>query len=60
MMMTSGAPLPASFYVYPARVWHGTLSLILALLIVQHILVAVYHQFIKGENYLGRMWFNKS
>lgn len=55
----SGAALPVSFYVYPARTLHGTLSLLLMLLIMQHILVAVFHQFIKGENYLGRMWFNK-
>jgi cytochrome b561 len=56
----SGEPLPTDFYVYPARAWHGTLSLILMLLIAQHVLVAIYHQFIKGENYLGRMWFNKN
>jgi cytochrome b561 len=56
----SGAPLPVSFYIYPARAWHGTLSLFLALLIAQHVLVTVYHQFIKGENHLGRMWFNKN
>jgi cytochrome b561 len=53
----SGAPLPADFYVYPARAWHGTFSLILILLIAQHVLVAIYHQFLRGENYLGRMWF---
>ena len=56
----SGAALPASFYVYPARTLHGFLSLVLLLLIGQHVLAAVYHQFIKGENYLGRMWFTKS
>jgi len=55
----SGAPLPANFYIYPARTWHGTLSLVLMLLILQHVLVAIFHQFIKGENYLGRMWFTK-
>jgi len=55
----SGAPLPADFYIYPARTWHGTLSLVLMLLIAQHVLVAIFHQFIKGENYLGRMWFTK-
>lgn len=53
----SGAPLPADFYVYPARLWHGVLSLVLMLLIAQHVLVAIYHQFLRGENYLGRMWF---
>ena len=56
----SGVPLPADFYIYPARALHGTLSLLLMLLIAQHVLVAVFHQFIKGENYLGRMWFNKT
>jgi len=54
----SGAALPASFYIYPARIWHGTFSLILMLLIAQHVLVAIFHQFLKGENFLGRMWFN--
>ena len=55
----AGAALPADFYIYPARTWHGTLSLILMLLIAQHVLVAIFHQFIKGENFLGRMWFNR-
>ena len=56
----SGAALPVSFYLYPARSLHGFLSLVLLLLIGQHVLAAVYHQFIKGENYLRRMWFTKS
>ena len=55
----SGGPLPVDFYIYPARSWHGTLSLILMLLVAQHVLVAVFHQFLKGENFLGRMWFTK-
>lgn len=50
-------PLPPDFYVFPARIWHGTISLVLMLLIVQHILVFVYHQFLRGENFIGRMWF---
>jgi cytochrome b561 len=53
----SGAALPGNFYVYPARAWHGALSLLLMVLIGQHVLAAVYHQFLRGENYLGRMWF---
>ncbi len=55
----SGTALPENFYLYPARAWHGTLSLLLMLLIIQHVLVAVFHQFLKGENFLGRMWFTK-
>ena len=57
--IVSGSPLPVSFDIYPARAWHGSLSLILLLLVAQHVLVAVFHQFIKGENFLGRMWFTK-
>ncbi len=56
----SGMPLPADFYIYPARAWHGTLSLVLMVLIGQHLLAAVFHQFIRGENFLGRMWFTRS
>ncbi len=56
----SGAALPADFYINPARAWHGALSLLLMVLIAQHVLAAVYHQFLRGENYLGRMWFGTS
>ncbi len=55
----SEKPLPVDFYVYPARVWHGTLSLVLMLLIGQHLLAFVYHQFLRGENFIARMWFQR-
>ncbi len=58
-IIISGSALPSSLDMYPARAWHGTLSLVLLLLITQHVLVAIFHQFIKGENFLGRMWFTK-
>jgi cytochrome b561 len=51
--------IPVDFFIYPARAWHGTLSLVLMLLITQHVLVAIFHQFLKGENFMGRMWFTK-
>lgn len=51
--------LPVNFYIYPARAWHGTLSLLLMLLIGQHILAFVYHQFLRGENFIARMWFQR-
>jgi cytochrome b561 len=57
VFLGSKEPLPPDFYAYPARVWHGTLSLVLMLLISQHILAFVYHQFLRGENFIGRMWF---
>lgn len=60
LFLGSEKSLPPDFYAYPARVWHGTLSLVLMLLIGQHILAFVYHQFLRGENYIGRMWFSKN
>lgn len=59
LFLGSEKSLPPDFYAYPARVWHGTLSLVLMLLIGQHILAFVYHQFLRGENFIGRMWFAK-
>lgn len=49
--------IPADFNLYPARAWHGAFSTVLMLLIFQHILVAIFHQFIKKENFIKRMWF---
>jgi len=59
LFLGNDKPLPADFYAYPARIWHGTLSLVLMLLIGQHLLAFVYHQFLRGENFIGRMWFHK-
>jgi len=53
----SGGQLPQDFYIFPTRTWHGTFSLVLMMLIAQHVLVAIFHQFLKGENFIGRMWF---
>lgn len=55
----SGTSLPEDFYAFEARDWHGILSLGLMVLIGQHVVAALFHQFIKGENFLGRMWFVK-
>jgi cytochrome b561 len=55
----SGIRLPADFYAFPLRTVHGTLSTGLFVLIVLHLLTWIYFQFIKGENALAWMWFNK-
>jgi cytochrome b561 len=36
---------------------HGSFGYLLALLVVIHILAALYHQFIRGDNLLARMWY---
>ena len=38
---------------------HGLIDPILALLVLLHILAALYHQFIRKDNLLARMWYGK-
>ncbi|MFP3568456.1 cytochrome b [Paraburkholderia sp. SIMBA_030] len=53
----SGAPLPPSFAIYPTRVAHGYLAVVLVGFIALHVVAALYHQFSKKDRLLGRMWF---
>ena len=55
----SGAPLPASFAVFPTRVMHGVLAKLLAALIFVHAWAAMYHHFIRRDRLLARMWFGR-
>lgn len=41
----------------PARMFHGSFGYLLTLLVVIHILAALYHQFIRGDNLFARMWY---
>jgi cytochrome b561 len=38
---------------------HGLIDPLFALLILLHILAALYHQFIRKDNLLARMWYGK-
>lgn len=51
--------LPADFRIFPPRGIHGMTFSILFLLILLHAGAALYHQFIRKDNLLGRMWFGK-
>jgi cytochrome b561 len=51
--------LPADFHIFPPRGIHGMTFSILFLLILLHVGAALYHQFIRRDNLLGRMWFGK-
>ncbi len=51
--------IPADFYAFPLRTVHGTISTILFVLIVLHLLTWVYYQFLRGENALAWMWFRR-
>ena len=55
----SGAPLPASFAVFPTRVVHGLIAKVLVALIAVHATAALYHHFVLGDGLLKRMWFGR-
>ena len=56
----SGAqPYPQNFFDYLPRAGHGLTSWLLLALVLLHFGAALYHQFIRKDYLLGRMWFGK-
>lgn len=55
----SGAPLPESFEIYPPRIGHGILAKVLMALIALHVSAALFHQFVRRDGLIKRMWFGK-
>lgn len=53
----SGAALPHSLTIYPARVVHEIFAKVLLLIIVLHIAAALYHQFVRKDGLMSRMRF---
>ncbi|MCP3367917.1 cytochrome b [Bradyrhizobium cajani] len=52
----TGAALP-NFTDYPPRAPHGLGAFILVALLVLHAGAALYHQFVRGDGLLRRMWY---
>lgn len=59
VVFSGAAPYPSNFFDYPMRMGHGLTSWLLLALVVLHFGAAMYHQFIKKDNLLARMWFGK-
>jgi cytochrome b561 len=53
------ASLPEDFHIFAVRGVHGMVFSILFILILLHTGAALYHQFIRRDHLLGRMWFGK-
>lgn len=53
------APYPQDFFQYLPRLGHGLLSTLLVLMILLHAGAALYHQFVRRDNLLARMWFGR-
>lgn len=58
-VFSGAAPYPSNFFDYLPRGGHGLFSWILLALVLLHFGAAMFHQFIKKDNLLSRMWFGK-
>jgi cytochrome b561 len=52
-------PLPADFSVYPSFTAHAAIALVLSALILIHVAAVLYHQFVRRDRLLRRMWFGR-
>lgn len=59
MLKGIGGPVPADLFVYPERILHGNLAYVMIALVALHVGAALYHQFIRKDNLIARMWFGK-
>lgn len=55
----NGETIPENLFIYPERILHGNLSYVMIALVVLHTGAALYHQFVRKDNLIGRMWFGK-
>lgn len=55
----SGEPLPEDLTDLPPRAAHGLISRVLMTLIALHVAAALYHQLVRRDGLLRRMWFGK-
>ncbi len=55
----SGVALPEDFTNILPRLFHGVIAKILFAMIFLHVLGALYHQFVRKDSLLSRMWFGK-
>ena len=55
----SGVALPTDFNDILPRVFHGVIAKLLFLMIFLHVLASLYHQFVRKDSLLSRMWFGK-
>ena len=58
-ILSGNGSMPEDLFVYPQRFLHGNIAYIMLALVALHFGAAMYHQFIRKDNLLSRMWFGK-
>jgi cytochrome b561 len=52
-------PLPADFSAYPSFTAHAVIAVLLSALVLLHVVAVLYHQFVRRDRLLRRMWFGR-
>ena len=55
----SGKALPETFDGIPPLVFHAVSTKILFFMVILHFVATIYHQFVRKDGLLSRMWFGK-
>ncbi len=55
----SGVALPEDFNHILPRLFHGVIAKVLFAMIFLHVLATLYHQFVRKDSLISRMWFGK-
>jgi len=55
----SQAPIPTGIHDAPAHAVHAAIGVVLISLVAVHALAAMYHQFVRRDRLLARMWFGR-
>ena len=58
-MYIAASMVSRRIFTLSMREMHGAVGYTLLLLVTIHFGAAMYHQFIRKDNLLGRMWFGK-
>ena len=61
ILLSGGSvPLPHDFWIYGPRLAHAVFAKVIMGMIGLHVAGALFHQFVKKDGLLGRMWFGNS
>ena len=60
IFVNPNAPLPADFFIFVERIFHGIISKVLFLLVLLHIGAALYHQVWLKDSLFSCMWYGKN
>jgi cytochrome b561 len=58
-ILKGNGSMPEDLFIYPERLMHAAFTYLMFALVAMHAGAALFHQFIKKDNLMARMWFGK-